>query len=378
MKFVHLVKCRTDIPAIVFVEILKHAGPSSLLFRCASNKARRLVDEGYFRTCAPRIFVRSHDITCDRLSRVRRIVVGPDTGEAGIVVLSCRVLPSGVAKSPRSDEIACVRSYLDRFPADTVQLCVAGDYLDACVKGSGDFEALDALQERISVAEFHGCKLKKWHVRAITQILPPTLRTLSIKACVIEGPIGTLPEALAWFDRLSGLVIREATYEDPGPGRCHHCFRFEALAPALAKMRDLVDLDLYAVLSLGSSTTKLTDFIGAAQRLHTLRLGGCLCTVPVSLVRAIFLLPDLRELDLSRCRATFELLCEACGALERPAPALEVLDLHSNRFRPSGIGPVAEFIRAVPSLKEIFLQDTGVTHVDLATAIDTTHVLFHL
>lgn len=355
-------KCRADIPAVVFVAILKHAGGSSLVFRRASKRAKELVDAGYFRTCAPRMMVRC-DITEDLLARVRRILVGPDEGAAGIVVLSLDSAP---------DDVGCVKSHLDRFLSDTVELRVAGD----CVERSVNFQALAALRERISCAKFGGCVLKPWHVLALTRILPATLRRLSIESCVIEGPRGALPAALALFDGLSGLAFRHVTFHEAPLG-----FRFEALAPALVKMRDLVDLDLRGVIAHGSSITALTDFVGAAQRLRVLRLGGCLITVPVSLVRAIFSLRNLRELELSRCWASFEVLCEACGAMEResetPVPALEVLDLHASRFRFGWrIGAVGEFIRSVPSLKEIFLQGTGVTAADLAD--HDGRVLFHL
>jgi hypothetical protein len=357
--------CRTEIPEIVFVAILKHAGASSLVFRCASKKAKQLVDATYFRTCAPRIVVRNRALTADRLARVRRIVMGSSCARSAIVVLSCHV-----AGSPGSEDITCIKAYLDQFPLDMVELRVSGDYFDACVKRPGDFDALAALGKRISGAAFLGCGLRKWHVLKIMQILPRTLRRLSIESCIIAGPLKTLPKALAWFDQLRVLVIRHvSTYRDDPD--TEHRFHFEALAPALQGMRELESLDLHGVISLDSSSA-LTNFVrsAAARRLRTLRLRACMNTVPVSLVRAIFSLRELRELELSRCRATFELLCEAIGILEfasaeaaptrmqSPAPALEKLDLQGNH-RPSGICPVAAFIRAVPSIKEISLQDTG-------------------
>jgi hypothetical protein len=368
------------IPSVVLAAILKHAGVKSLLMRCASKTTKQVVDAAYHLTCYPRrIVVHYNALTDDRLLRVRRIAAGANPSVAVVLVLACHVDPSA---GPSSDDIGCIRAYLDAFPADTVELRLGG----WGVEGSEDRVRMRALRDRISGARVAGCTIREWHLRALTHVLPPTLRRLSIEGCVIDGAVGTLGALLSGFDRLSGLTLRYVSYDDPTV----HWVRFEALAPALAKMHDLEDLDLHGIVS-HPATVELIAFIGAARRLRTLRLAVCLRTVPVSLITAMLTLPSLRELDLGNTRVTFELLDRACRAIKEesptaiPAPALEVLDLRGTRLRPSGIAPVggvgpaaaASFLRAVPSLKELYLQDTGATARGVCD-IGARNVVFHL
>ena len=74
----------------------------------------------------------------------------------------------------------------------------------------------------------------------------------------------------------------------------------------------------------------------------------------------------------ARSRSTY---C-ATRATQFPQLALEILDLSGNRDIGSVPSAVA-FLRAVPSLKEIFLQETGV-HVTILSAAPNKKVVFHL
>ncbi len=355
------------------------------MLRCASKTVKGLVDAAFYRsrTRPHRIVVYPTlgrpDITKDRLVRVRRVVTGGDRSVPVVVVLTLRVAygePKNTAKLPRSADFECVRAYLDEFADDTVELRVRREYVAACIERSGDFQALRVLRDRISGASFADCKLMKWHTRVLAQILPATLRWLSLESCNVKGPIGTLAPVLAGLERLSGLCLANITYDDPvgqvSRMRSHRrIFGFEALAPALAKMHGLVDLDLRGVHQDGAAT-ELACLLGAARGLRTLQLCESMSTVTVSLAMAILSLPELRELDLRRCGATFEALGEACESLARPAPALECLSLSCTASMFSGgAAPAAAFIRAVPSLKALYLQET---HRDLAG----TGVLIHL
>ena len=152
---------------------------------------------------------------------------------------------------------------------------------------------------------------------------------------------------------------------------------------SLAKLGDTLEiLDMSGVKSRGAhqGLRGLADLCTAAKNLHTLHLGASLPFVPPDLARALLAHSFLRELYADRCAFTFDILRHACDAISatgrRPAPALEILDLGLNTNIGSVPSAVA-FLHAVPSLKEIFLQETGVPASILAAAPNKA-VVFHL
>ena len=358
-------------------------GHRSRALRLVSKQTRDTVDSVYsmaFPSSVPRIFVHGPDITSTRLKRVRSILTGAN-GHNGALGPNGTNGPNGTrgtngaklslkcdATGPCADETYAIRDYLAAHPNDTVELTVSGDFMIPRVGSRHrasqlhDTCALRALRDRISKARFTYCILEKRQIHILADILPSSLRDLELFGCTFHAPIDPLIDALSHLVRL-------------GLGCCARLPQFSSLA----KLSDTLDfLDVRSVKSLDHDS--LTQMIKAAKNMRTLHIGSALRLVPPTLAHALLASPSLREIGASQCAFTFDILGAACDAIsatgQRPAPALEILDLSGNRDIGSVPSAVA-FLRAVPSLKEIFLQETGV-RVTILSAAPNKKVVFHL
>ena len=373
---------RSDWTTIVLARILKLIGRHrSRALRLVSKQTRDTIDSVYwmaFPSSVPRIFVHGPGITGSRATKVRSILAGP-YGSNGTNGPNGRLGPRGAtisikcdAAGPCADETYAIRDYLAAHPNDTVELTVSGDFMIEPV-GSRHRAAqlhatcaLRSLRDRISKARFTYCILRKWQINILADILPPSLSDLELDRCTFHAPIGPLLDSLSRLVRL-GLRCSDSRVA-----------RFPTFQ-SLAKRSDtLHTLDLSGVKSLAHES--LTELLTAAKNMRILHVGSALRTVPPTIAHALLASPSLREIHASRCAFTFDILRDACDAIsatgQRPAPALEILDLSGNRDIGSVPSAVA-FLRAVPSLKEIFLQETGV-HVTILSAAPNKKVVFHL
>jgi hypothetical protein len=392
---------RPEWTAIALTLILKILGErKSLALRLVSKQTCDTIDSLYsmaFPNVAPRIFVSGPDITGARLTRVRSILIGPNApnglhrpnGPNGTkkatIVLMCD------SKGPGAEETYSIREFLAVHPNDTVELVVSGGFMIGCIAAvSTNIRALRALSASITKVRFLFCTLNKARIRMLTGVLPHSLRALEFDRCTFKAPIDPL------LDELPCLVHL-------GLGRCESRNRvespphsFPSLSSLTKRAGTLEILDLsglkcrgahQGLLGLADLITihdqfcaRLVNLLTFAKKIHTIYLGSSLPSVTPDLERALLAHSCLRELYADRCGFTFYGLSDACDEIsangQRPAPALEILDLSENK----NIGPESSavaFLRAVPSLKEIFLQDTGV-YASILTEAPNKAVVFHL
>jgi hypothetical protein len=338
-----------------------------------------------FPSVAPRIFVSGPDITSARVTRVRSILTGqngtsgpngrhgPNGTKNATIVLACD------ATAPCADETYSIREFLAVHPNDTVELVVSGDFMIArghprswSASLLPHVLSLRALRASISKARFANCTLKEWHVHALADFLPPSLRAIEFDGCTFQAPIDQLLNEFRFVVHV-GIGFCESRFES----------RVRSFPPLewLARRRDTLEtLDLSGITSLARDSPDLIHLLTFAKKLQTLNIGSSLRFVHPDLARALLSSHSIRELRASRCPLTFAMLRDACDAIsakgQLPAPALEILDLSENRT----MGPVPSavaFLNSVPSLKEIFLQETGVPATILTEAPNKT-VVFHL
>jgi hypothetical protein len=363
---------RSEWTAIVLARILKILGErKSRELRLVSKQTRDTIDSVYsmaFPSADPRIFVRCPGFTGSRATRVRSILTGPngpngtDGTKKAPIVLACD------AAGPGADETNAIREFLEVHTSYKVELVVSGDFL--IMRGTCALRALRALRAWVTKARFNYCTLEKRRIHMLVRILPPSLSALEFYGCTFFSPLDPLLDELPCLVHL-GLGCCESRRDS-----------FPPLA-SLAKLGDTLEiLDMSGVKSRGAhqGLRGLADLCTAAKNVHTMYIGASLPFVPPDLARALLANSCLRELYADRCAFTFDILCDACDAISaagrRPAPALEILDIGFNK----NIGPVPSavaFLRAVPSLKEIFLQETGLSASILAAAPNKA-VVFHL
>jgi hypothetical protein len=360
---------RSEWTAIVLARILKILGErKSRALRLVSKQTSGTIDSVYsmaFPSADPRIFVRCPGFTGSRATRVRSILTGPNgpngpNGPDG--TKKATIVLAYDAAGPGADETNAIREFLAVHTSYKVELAVSCDFL--MMRGTC------ALRAWITKARFNYCTLDKRRIHMLIKILPPSLCALEFHGCTFFAPLDPL------LDELPRLVHL-------GLGCCES--RRDSFPPlaSLAKLGDTLEiLDMSGVKSRGAhqGLRGLADLCTAAKNLHTIYLGASLPFVPPDLARALLAHSCLRELYADRCAFTFDILREACDAISaagrRPAPALEIIDLGFNKNVGSVPSAVA-FLRAVPSLKEIFLQETGVPASILAAAPNKA-VVFHL
>ena len=329
-----------------------------------------------FPSTDPRIFVHGPDITGSRLARVRSILTGPN-GPTGLngpngpngtkkvtIVLACD------AACPGAEETNAIREFL--CASETVELVVSGDFMLGRIGAvSTKIRALLAISASITNVRFTYCFLEKRHIRTFAEVLPPALRALEFDRCTFRAPIDPL------LDELQCLA-------HVGLGCCESRLRVESPLHSFPPLSSLAKrADTLEILDLSGIPVPVQDLVNlltVAKKIHTIYIGSSLPLVTPDLACALLAHGCLRELHADRCAFTFDILREACDAIsatgQRPAPALEILDLGFNKNIGSVPSAVA-FLRAVPSLKEIFLQETGVPASILAAAPNKA-VVFHL
>lgn len=368
----------------MLARILKLLGKyKSRALRLVSKQTRDTVDSVYstaFPSVDPRIFVYGPCITSARATRVRSILTGPNgtNGTNGLlgpngtngankatIVLACD------AAGPCADETNAIREFLGA--SDTVELVVSGDFMiGRAAAVSTKIRALRALRASITKVRFEYCFLERRHIRALSDVLPPLLRALEFDRCTFKAPIDPLLDELPCLAHV-GLGCCESRFES----------RVRSFPPlsSLAKRADTLEiLDLSGITVPVQDCPRLVHLLTSAKTIHTIYLGSSLPLVTPDLTRALLAHSSLREIHADRCAFTFDILRDACNAIsaigQRPAPALEILDLGENKNIGSVPSAVA-FLRAVPSLKEIFLQETGV-HASILAAAPNKTVVFHL
>ena len=350
----------------MLARILKILGErKSRALRLVSKQTRDTIDSVYsmaFPSADPKIFVRGPGFTGSRATRVRSILTGPngpngtDGTKKATIVLACDTA------GPGADETNAIREFLAVHTSYKVELVVSGGFL--IMRGTC------ALRAWITKARFSYCTLDKRRIHMLIRILPPSLCALEFHGCTFFAPLDPL------LDELPRLVHL-------GLGCCES--RRDSFPPleSLAKRGDTLEiLDMSGVKSRGAhqGLRGLADLCTAAKNVHTIYLGASLPFVHPDLTRALLAHSCLRELYADRCAFTFDILRDACDAIsatgQRPAPALEIIDLGFNKNIGSVPSAVA-FLRAVPSLKEIFLQETGVP-ASILTEAPNKAVVFHL
>ena len=374
---------RPEWTAIVLARILKLlGGHRSRELRLVSKQTRDTIESVYsmaFQNAAPLISVHGPGITNARLTRVRSILTGPNGPNGTLGANNATISLTCDAKGPCADETYAIRDHLAVHPNDTVELVVSGDFMIArghprswSASLLPHVLSLRALRAWISKARFTYCTLNEWHVHALADFLPPSLRSIEFDGCTFQAPIDQLINEFRCVVHV-GIGCCESRFES----------RVRSFPPLewLTRRRDTLEtLDLSGITSLARDSPDLIYLLTFAKKIRTLNIGSSLRFVHPDLARALLSSHSLRELHAGRCTFTFAILRDACDAISakgrQPAPALEILDLSENK----NIGTVPSavaFLRSVPSLKEIFLQETGVP-ASILTEAPNKAVVFHL
>ena len=340
--------------------VLRHTGPTSLALRLVSKATRAVVDAVYHkfqRMRAGRITIRSHsddgstqecsrDAMLARLHAVRRLV-GPAV--ASVECSSCDDVPF-----PGTHHVDALVAYIGAHPTDTVELSIGmmpprtrRRTLEAPVPQC--LAELKGAVTRVTLTGPYVPHLRKWQVRAILRLVPPTLHCLRMYECGLDRTdSAALAAALARLVDLRHLDLAR-NYID-----------FRAIAPPLAAMRELRELDLTRSVV---DETLLTGVLKTTRQLETLGLHGSLRTgLTAGLAIELFAMPRLRSLRVSRCGVALETVCAAAVA----SSPMEMLDLSENHiFKSIDYASLRTLFTRLPRLTTLHVQQDLYYDVDL-------------
>jgi hypothetical protein len=213
------------------------------------------------------------------------------------------------------------------------------------------FERLAALKTgltRLKVTTW----LEEWQFQAILGLLPSTLHGLRMRFCGMLG--AELVDAL-------GAHLR---YLDLGLNHLD----FAAIAPPLAAMRELRELDLTRTVV---EQPLLVGVLKATRQLERLVLHGSIrIGLTAGLATALFAMPRLRSLRVSRCGVTVETVCAAAVATS----PMEELDLSENHiFKSIDYTCLVALFTRLPRLTALHMQQD--LYYDVDRLLSTLHAL---
>jgi hypothetical protein len=255
---------------------------------------------------------------------------------------------------PGTHHVDALVAYVRAHPTDTVEVSIGTEFLgrDAtryateaitacgvnapCVRPHAHREPVHRIPDRARLTEVFErlaelktrltsltvtAWLEGWQLDAIVGLLPSTLDGLRMRFCGMLG--AELVDALSELAQLRYLDL----------GLNH--LNFAAIAPPLAAMRELRELDLtWTVVD----PTLLRTVLTTTRQLEKLVLHDCLRTgLPAELATELFAMPRLTLLRVSRCGLAFRHgnsaartpLETVCAAASDSSP-MEELDLSEN------------------------------------------------